>query len=662
MRAVHATRRTATIVTSLVACALALTTSTAHATPTEVNVRIEGRTQTLFEGPILTEGHDVSSYKGDGGNEAEDVAEHPCDGVNELDPGNTEPGPVPTAASVDAMNTIGETNAMAGQWYTGFNDYFVKQWGAEEENAESEGRSWGILVDNTYTPVGGCQYQLDAGDEVLWIYNAFEARPILALFAAGADYAGGDRPLTATAQLGKPFEVEVLSYEDDNEDKPPAHSERTGAGPFAGAEVAPVVTSKKGVEKLDLESPETVTTNADGKATIVFTTPGWHRLKAGGPIEAETDEEEVIRSNRLDVCVPAEEASGCGEPPAEDRLRVPPRYQPAIGSAPENWNAPDIYGPPAAGQTLTATEGDWTGKGTITYTYRWQLCDKTGSGCEDIPGATSPSHEIPDSATEHTLRVVVKAKNGSGSAEQTSAPTPEIPAPPRNTEPPIIAGIAEEGQTMTASTGTWAGAAPIGFEYVWLGCNPAGEECAAIAGPSASAAYAVTSTDVGKTLRVKVIAKNSAGTQTAESAATATVTAAPILLKGPPSGPPSETEGGGGGGGTPRGQVLGETASHKAATHEAATHPAAQIAVARLGAKQLTLKITGAGTVTVKITRRTRHAGKLVWRAVKTLKVEVGKASTIAIDLPQLSVGAYRVSIALAGTKPLLRMLTVHRR
>ena len=88
-------------------------------------MRIEGRTRTLFEGPILTEGHDVSSFKADGGNAAEDLAEHPCDGINSWDPENLLPGPTSTAASVDAMNLIGETQAMAGQWYPGFNDYFV---------------------------------------------------------------------------------------------------------------------------------------------------------------------------------------------------------------------------------------------------------------------------------------------------------------------------------------------------------------------------------------------------------------------------------------------------------------------------------------------------------------------------------------------------------
>ncbi len=296
-------------------------------------MRIEGRTKTLFEGPILTEGHAVSSYEADGGSAAEDLAEHPCDGIDPLDSGNSTPGPTATAASVDAMDLIGETQAMAGQWYPGFDDYFVKQWGAEPENAEAEGRSWGILVDNVFTNVGGCQYELGAGDEALWAYDAFAFRPFLALFASDADYAGGERPLTATAQLDVPFEVEVLAYEDDVEDSPPAHPERAGAVPFAGAKVAPAITSAKGFETVDLESPAAVTTNAAGKARITFTEPGWHRIKAGAPPEAGTGEEAAIRSNRLDVCVPVSGASGCGAAPPEDEVRVPARYTTAPGGA-----------------------------------------------------------------------------------------------------------------------------------------------------------------------------------------------------------------------------------------------------------------------------------------------------------------------------------------
>lgn len=655
MRHAHATRQTGALLSALAACALialSLTAGAADAVPTEVNVRIEGRTQTLFEGPILTEGHDVSSYKADGGNGAEDVAEHPCDGVNELDPGNTEPGPVPTAASVDAMNTIGETDAMAGQWYTGFNDYFVKQWGVEEENAESEGRSWGILVNNVFTDVGGCQYQLSTGDEVLWTYNAFEARPFLALFAAGARYVGGDRPLTAIAQLGKPFAVEVLAYEDDLEDIPPAHPERTDTVPFPGAKVAPVVTSKKGLEKLDLESPETVTTDAEGKASITFTTPGWHRLKAGGPIEAETGEEEVIRSNRLDVCVPAEGASSCGEPPAEDQLRVPPRYEVLIGHEPKNWAAPDIYGSPVTGQTLTATEGEWTGKAPISYTYRWRICEKTGGGCEDIPGATSPSYEIPASAAEHTLRVIVKAKNNVASTEQESAATAVVHSPPSNTELPAVSGTAEEGQPLSVSNGKWIGSEPISYEYAWLRCSATGGECSRIAGPAATPTYTPTAADVGKTLRAQVTARNVVGEYTVETAATGIVKAKPVVVGAGPSG---STPSGGqtsDGGGTPGGGVLGEITSHVVA----------KASIASLGAKQLKLKVTAAATITIKIARRTRRAGGLTWQTVKTLEITAGRAGTVTVNLPHLSTGTYQVSIVLPGAKPLLRTLAIHRR
>lgn len=300
----------------------------AKATLTQVNVRIEGRSKTLFEGPILTEGHDVSSYKQDGGNAAQDLAEHACDGINPNDPENTVAGATPTAASVDAMDLIGETDALAGQWYPSFEDYFVKQWGQDAEDAETGSKSWGVLVNNVFTSVGGCQYELSADDEVLWIYNAFESRPILGLFAESEHYSSGLRPLSATAALDRPFVVEVAAYDDQSEGEPPATAQRNSKDttPYEGAMVAPVSTSEKGFETVQLQSPEAVSTNSEGKAEIRFTTPGWHRIMAGAPLDGK-GEEAVVRSNRLDVCVPAAGETGCGPLPAEDEARTPARYQ-----------------------------------------------------------------------------------------------------------------------------------------------------------------------------------------------------------------------------------------------------------------------------------------------------------------------------------------------
>jgi hypothetical protein len=357
---------------------------------TRVNVRIVGKTKTLFEGPIWTEGHDVHSAEPDGGNAAEDVAEHPCDGINQLDPQNLEPGPTPTAASVDAMELAGETEAMDGQWYPGFNDYFIKQWGSEEENGERESKSWGILLNNVYTDVGGCQYQLHDGDEVLWIYNAFQSKPILGLFAAGEHYSFGARPLTATAELDRPFEVEVDAYDDHGEGQPPTTPERTPADttPYEGAEVAPVQTSAKGFETVQRESTEEVLTDSEGNASITFTTPGWHRIMAGTPpreptIEEQEEgaipEEEAIRSNRLDVCVPAAGQTGCGEPPTEDLIRTPSRYlhkgkeplhELSPGPSTDNPPPPTVSSPPTtqlpvghpAAQTKTRARVDIDGR------------------------------------------------------------------------------------------------------------------------------------------------------------------------------------------------------------------------------------------------------------------------------------------------------------
>jgi hypothetical protein len=98
------------------------------------------------------------------------------------------------------------------------------------------------------------------------------------------------------------------------------------------------------------------------------------------------------------------------------------------------------------------------------------------------------------------------------------------PTPPANTSPPTISGAAQQGQTLTASPGSWSGTQPISYGYEWRRCDSAGGSCAAIAGATASS-YTLTSADVGSTLRVAVTGSNSAGSATAVSAPTAVVQA-----------------------------------------------------------------------------------------------------------------------------------------
>jgi hypothetical protein len=87
-----------------------------------------------------------------------------------------------------------------------------------------------------------------------------------------------------------------------------------------------------------------------------------------------------------------------------------------------------------------------------------------------------------------------------------------------NTAPPAILGSAQQGQTLTASPGSWSGAQPIGYAYQWERCDTNGANCANVG--SADSSYTLTSADVGSTIVVAVTASNSAGSAPASSAAT----------------------------------------------------------------------------------------------------------------------------------------------
>jgi hypothetical protein len=286
----------------------ALAAPPAGASPTTVELRIEGKSQTLFEGPISSEGHQVKA--------SSDTQPRSCDGINPNDPENTAPGATPTATASDAMALLGET--FDGTWYEGLDDYLITRWGPQRN---AEGESWFLLVNAVLSRVGGCQLQLHEGARVVWAYESSPTK-LLSLHPAGA--APGAPPLTATATLGVPLGLEV-DYHGVKEGKPPPSPESAGYAPFAGAAISPVSTSPQGFETVQSASPGTIVTNAEGKASVTFSEPGWHRLKASASGLG------IVRSNRLDVCVAPPSACDCGAPPADDQLRNP---HAASGAAP----------------------------------------------------------------------------------------------------------------------------------------------------------------------------------------------------------------------------------------------------------------------------------------------------------------------------------------
>jgi hypothetical protein len=106
-------------------------------------------------------------------------------------------------------------------------------------------------------------------------------------------------------------------------------------------------------------------------------------------------------------------------------------------------------------------------------------------------------------------------------------------SPPVITDGPTIEGAAQEGATLTARA-SWTGNPAPKTRWVWARCAPLGTPCSKIA-DATTPTYAVTATDVGKVIIVRLTVLNSVGTEERQASPTAVVTAAPA--PGPAPGP-----------------------------------------------------------------------------------------------------------------------------
>ncbi len=192
-----------------------------------------------------------------------------------------------------------------------------------------------------------------------------------------------------------------------------------------------------------------------------------------------------------------------------------------VGSTPVNTSLPTISGTVKQGQTLSASNGSWTGSPTA-YAYRWDRCTASGAICADIGGATSSSYVLALGDVGSTIRVVVTASNSHGSASATSSQTAVVTGlPPANTSLPTISGTVTQGHTLTASNGSWSNS-PTGYGYQWRRCNSSGASCSDISG-AGSSAYALVLADADSTIRVVVTATNIWGSTSATSSQTVSV-------------------------------------------------------------------------------------------------------------------------------------------
>ncbi|MFI5620493.1 DUF4430 domain-containing protein [Streptomyces sp. NPDC051567] len=137
--------------------AVARTTAPRTNSPVLVQLDVQGPEGRLFQGLVITKGHEVTTASG---------GTHACDGTN----GGRYPSPVatPTAALDDAARQRHFT--WDGTWYPSFDDFSV-----DTVKNVSGGASayWNISVNGVSIPVGGCQFKIKTGDQISFTWTTF---------------------------------------------------------------------------------------------------------------------------------------------------------------------------------------------------------------------------------------------------------------------------------------------------------------------------------------------------------------------------------------------------------------------------------------------------------------------------------------------------------
>jgi len=170
----------------------------------------------------------------------------------------------------------------------------------------------------------------------------------------------------------------------------------------------------------------------------------------------------------------------------------------AAGAAPVNSVAPVVSGTPYVGQTLSVTNGTWTGNPTPTYTYVWK---RNGT---PIALATASTYLLVTADLGATITCTVTATNTEGAASATSNSPPAIIAVPVNTVAPVASGTATVGQTLSVTNGTWTGGGSIAYTYVW-------ERNGSPIALATASTYLLDVADLGATITATVTATNAAG-------------------------------------------------------------------------------------------------------------------------------------------------------
>lgn len=111
------------------------------------------------------------------------------------------------------------------------------------------------------------------------------------------------------------------------------------------------------------------------------------------------------------------------------------------------------------GQVLETTEGIWSSKFPMTYSYQW-----TNNGA-NIAGEQTSTYTLANSDIGATVAVKVTAVTSLGALTVSSAVRSAVTAI-ANTDLPVVTGVAKTYSTLSTTIGTWIGS-PVGTTYQW---------------------------------------------------------------------------------------------------------------------------------------------------------------------------------------------------
>jgi hypothetical protein len=175
------------VVSAAVAAAVLLVPASAQAKPVTVNLRVEGPTATVFEGPVTT---DVRDFRF-----TNDRTPHRCDGTAAT--GGTSTTPVPVRNG--ALATAAEQHhfALIGSW-SSFGPTFERVGDQPVAFDPATSRYLVEYKNGVPSQLGGCSDPIAQGDNVLYAYAA-GTEPLLKLTVPAKAAPGGRVTVRVTA-------------------------------------------------------------------------------------------------------------------------------------------------------------------------------------------------------------------------------------------------------------------------------------------------------------------------------------------------------------------------------------------------------------------------------------------------------------------------------